>query len=190
MGRKRRRGVPRRARRPGNRRRRSDRSAGRHPTRTGRSRRRRCASSGRSPTRRRSRSRTPAYRDHESPARAAARNRRRARRRRSRRGSRSRVRRRTEDGGAPVLGRVRADLSGRRRCVSGCRHLGTSPELADYEQAHPTPLGRATAVGRVGVTREVVHIPDVLETPSTPGGQRISTSIERCSAFPSSSRMS
>jgi GAF domain-containing protein len=42
---------------------------------------------------------------------------------------------------------------------------GTSAELEEYERAHPTPLGRATTVGRVGVTREVVHIPDVREDP-------------------------
>src|SRR5262249_43611830 len=42
---------------------------------------------------------------------------------------------------------------------------GTSPELEAYERTHPTPLGRSTTVGRVGLTREVVHIPDVLEDP-------------------------
>src|SRR6266545_4292108 len=39
---------------------------------------------------------------------------------------------------------------------------GASPELVEYEQAHPSPRDRTTVVGRVGVTGDVVHIPDVL----------------------------
>jgi GAF domain-containing protein len=42
---------------------------------------------------------------------------------------------------------------------------GASPEVVAYEQAHPSPRDRATVVGRVGVTGDVVHIPDVLADP-------------------------
>jgi GAF domain-containing protein len=39
------------------------------------------------------------------------------------------------------------------------------PEMVAYERAHPTPRDRSSVVGRVAVTGEVVHIPDVLEDP-------------------------
>lgn len=42
---------------------------------------------------------------------------------------------------------------------------GTAEELFEYEQAHPTPRDRSTLVGRVGVTGDTVHIPDIREDP-------------------------
>jgi adenylate cyclase len=39
-------------------------------------------------------------------------------------------------------------------------HHGT-PDAADYDRLHPHSLDRTTAAGRVAVTRQMVHIPDV-----------------------------
>jgi GAF domain-containing protein len=42
---------------------------------------------------------------------------------------------------------------------------GAAPELVEFERSHPNKPDRTTVVGRVALTREVVHIPDVLEDP-------------------------
>jgi class 3 adenylate cyclase len=42
---------------------------------------------------------------------------------------------------------------------------GGPPELYEYEREHPHVRDRTTVVGRVALSREVVHIPDILEDP-------------------------
>ena len=42
---------------------------------------------------------------------------------------------------------------------------GGPPELYEYEREHPHALDLSTVAGRVALSREVVHIPDVLEDP-------------------------
>jgi len=42
---------------------------------------------------------------------------------------------------------------------------GASDEVVEYERAHPMPRDRTSVVGRVAVTGDVVHIPDVFEDP-------------------------
>jgi class 3 adenylate cyclase len=49
---------------------------------------------------------------------------------------------------------------------------GAAPEVVAYEEANPMPRDRSTAVGRVGVTRDVVHIPDVLVDPEYSWGSQ------------------
>jgi GAF domain-containing protein len=50
---------------------------------------------------------------------------------------------------------------------------GAGVEISEFERQHPNRIDRTTVVGRVGLTREVVHLPDVLEDPeySWPGQQ-------------------
>jgi signal transduction histidine kinase/CheY-like chemotaxis protein len=43
--------------------------------------------------------------------------------------------------------------------------LGGSPEYRDYMERHPVPQGPETLVGRVGLERRIVQIPDVLADP-------------------------
>ena len=63
---------------------------------------------------------------------------------------------------AAALVFVRDDELMRIRAESGC-----SRALVEYAQAHPVRAGRETFVGRVMLTGEIVHIPDVLGTPTT-----------------------
>lgn len=42
---------------------------------------------------------------------------------------------------------------------------GTLPVVVEYERAHPMPRDRTSAVGRVAVTGDVVHIPDTQADP-------------------------
>jgi adenylate cyclase len=42
---------------------------------------------------------------------------------------------------------------------------GGAPEQAEYERSHPHTRDRHTLIGRVAVTEEAVHIPDVLSDP-------------------------
>jgi class 3 adenylate cyclase/putative methionine-R-sulfoxide reductase with GAF domain len=44
-------------------------------------------------------------------------------------------------------------------------NYGARPEVYDYEKAHPHVPERTSCVGRVALTRDVVHIPDVLADP-------------------------
>jgi class 3 adenylate cyclase len=47
-------------------------------------------------------------------------------------------------------------------------HLATyhgEPKSAEYDRQHPHALDRTTGAGRTGITREPVHIPDVLDDP-------------------------
>ena len=52
---------------------------------------------------------------------------------------------------------------------------GGSPEQWAFEREHPSPVGRETAVGRVGMDRRIVHIPDVYADTDFrwPEGQRL-----------------
>jgi signal transduction histidine kinase len=43
--------------------------------------------------------------------------------------------------------------------------LGGTPEYREYMERHPVPEGPETLVGRVGLERRIVQIPDVLEDP-------------------------
>jgi len=43
--------------------------------------------------------------------------------------------------------------------------LGGTPDYREYMRRHPVPHGPETLVGRVGLERQVVHIPDVLADP-------------------------
>ena len=42
---------------------------------------------------------------------------------------------------------------------------GGPPELYDYEREHPHTIDRSTVAGRVVLTREVVHVPDIEKDP-------------------------
>ncbi|MEP6694312.1 MAG: GAF domain-containing protein [Chloroflexota bacterium] len=44
--------------------------------------------------------------------------------------------------------------------------FGGLAELVEYERAHPTPLTRATLIGRVALDRDIVHLPDLFEDPT------------------------
>jgi GAF domain-containing protein len=47
-----------------------------------------------------------------------------------------------------------------------------APATADYDREHPHPLDRTTGAGRAAVTREPVHIPDILADPEYVYGVR------------------
>ncbi len=42
---------------------------------------------------------------------------------------------------------------------------GGAPELYEFERAHPHPRDRSTITGRIALSREVVHIPDIARDP-------------------------
>jgi GAF domain-containing protein len=42
---------------------------------------------------------------------------------------------------------------------------GGNPALVDYERSHPTAISGRTLIGRVALSRRVVHIPDLFEDP-------------------------
>jgi class 3 adenylate cyclase len=42
---------------------------------------------------------------------------------------------------------------------------GAAAEIRDFDREHPIRVDRTTMVGRVALTREIVHLPDVLEDP-------------------------
>ena len=61
--------------------------------------------------------------------------------------------------------------------------IGGTPKYRDYMRQHPVPHGPETLVGRVGLERRIVQIPDVLADPATVAdraGARRATA--RCSA--------
>jgi signal transduction histidine kinase len=67
---------------------------------------------------------------------------------------------RSLSGAATALLYLRDGEVWRLRAESGC-----SPEFREYEAAHPFRSGRETAAGRVLLTGETAHIPDVLADP-------------------------
>jgi GAF domain-containing protein len=48
---------------------------------------------------------------------------------------------------------------------------GSPPEFIDYVVAHPPRMGRGTGTGRVLMTGQTVHIPDVLADPDYSYGE-------------------
>ena len=57
-----------------------------------------------------------------------------------------------------------------------------APALDEFEQEHPHLIDRTSAIGRVALTRDVVHIPDVAEIRSMSGEEETSRSTTPCSA--------